>query len=85
MKSFRAISRLSVELQSNVSEAISDSIIRTYTLMMDTETVFETLDCNSRHTRLMAREDFIAFSRRENFRLYLYKFYYNGDIILQES
>jgi hypothetical protein len=41
------------------------------TLMMEAETVSETLDCNAVLTRLIAREDFIAFSRRESFKYYI--------------
>jgi hypothetical protein len=34
---------------------------------METETASETLEYNSILTRLVAREDFTAFSRRESF------------------
>jgi hypothetical protein len=38
--------------------------------MMEAERASETLDCSSILTRLVAREDFIAFSRRESFKSY---------------
>lgn len=41
------------------------------TLMMEVEAVSETLDHNSILTRLMAREDIIAFSLRDNFTSYI--------------
>jgi hypothetical protein len=37
------------------------------TLMMETERLSETLGSSSDFTRLIAREDFIAFIRRESF------------------
>jgi hypothetical protein len=39
-------------------------------LMMEAERASETLDCSSVLTRLVAREDFIAFSRRESLKAY---------------
>jgi hypothetical protein len=42
-----------------------------WTLMMETELVSETLVFNSKLTRLMAREDFITFMRRESFKSYI--------------
>jgi hypothetical protein len=50
MKSSRAIIRVRVELISNVSQNLS--------LMMEAETVSETLDTNSILTRLITGEDF---------------------------
>jgi hypothetical protein len=41
--------------------------------MMEAETTSETLDCNSILTPLIAREDFIAFSRRESFKSYIFE------------
>jgi hypothetical protein len=49
-------------------------------LMMGTKTVPETLDFNEL-TRLSAREEFINFSRRENFTSYLNKIV-NTDVML---
>jgi hypothetical protein len=40
---------------------------------MEAETVFETSDYNTILTRLIAQEDFISFSRRENFKSYWVK------------
>jgi hypothetical protein len=42
----------------------------TSTLMMQTEDILETLVFNSALARLTAREDFIAFTRREIFKFY---------------
>jgi hypothetical protein len=39
--------------------------------MMETERVSETLVFNSELTRLITREDFIAFVRRESFKSYM--------------
>jgi hypothetical protein len=39
--------------------------------MMEAERASETLDCSSIMTRLVAREDFIAFSRRESLKSYM--------------
>jgi hypothetical protein len=39
--------------------------------MMEAERASETLDCSSILSRLVAREDFIAFSRRESFKSYI--------------
>jgi hypothetical protein len=45
--------------------------------MMEVDTVSETLDCNSILTRLIAREDIIAFISRENLKSYKSsKFYF---------
>jgi hypothetical protein len=52
----------------NVSETISASIIRE--MMMEAEMGSETLGFNPQLTRLVAREDFIEFSRRESFKFY---------------
>jgi hypothetical protein len=54
IKPYWAISRLNVELKTNVSETSS------VFLMMETELVFETLVFDSTLTRLIAREDFIT-------------------------
>jgi hypothetical protein len=40
-------------------------------LMMEAETVSETLDCNSILTRLIARKYSISFGHRESFKSYL--------------
>jgi hypothetical protein len=40
------------------------------TLMMEAERASETLNSSSILTRLVAREDFIAFSRRESLKSY---------------
>jgi hypothetical protein len=66
MKSSRAISRVRVELISNVSETVSASIIRAMSLssstlmMMEAEQISKMLDNNSILTRLIARQDVIA-------------------------
>jgi hypothetical protein len=39
--------------------------------MMEAERASETLDCSSILTRLVAREDFVAFSRRESLKSYI--------------
>jgi hypothetical protein len=41
--------------------------------MMETETVTETLDNSAILTRLIARDNLIAFSRRESFKSYIIK------------
>jgi hypothetical protein len=42
-----------------------------HSLLMEAEKYCETSDCCSKLKRLVAREDFIAFSRRESFKSYL--------------
>jgi hypothetical protein len=56
MKSSWAISRVRMGLMS--------------TLIMKAETFSKTFDYNAILTRLIAREDFIAFSHRESFKSY---------------
>jgi hypothetical protein len=41
------------------------------TLMMEAETVSETMDCNSRLTWMVVREGVIVFSSRESFKFYM--------------
>jgi hypothetical protein len=55
-----AVSRVSFESKTNVSETCSVSIIRAMTLVFD-----------STLTRLIAREGFITFKRRESFKSYI--------------
>jgi hypothetical protein len=64
IKSSRATSRVKIELQSNFSEALSAPLV------MEAERASETLDGSAIVTRLFAREDFLAFSRRESFKSY---------------
>jgi hypothetical protein len=54
-----------------ISEAMSASIIRNDTLKMEAEKASETLYCCSLLTRLVAREDFIAFNRGESFKSHI--------------
>jgi hypothetical protein len=61
MRSSRAINRVRTELRFNVSETASAS-------------ASEKLDCISILTRLIDREDFIAFSRLESYKSYTYSF-----------
>jgi hypothetical protein len=61
MNHSQAISHVSTELQFNVSETVSATIIRVdVTLMMAAEAISETVDCNSVLSWLIAQEDYIS-------------------------
>jgi hypothetical protein len=57
-----------MEICSNVSEAVSSSIIGYHSLLIKAGRVSEKLEHSSILTLLVAREDFIAFSSRESFK-----------------
>jgi hypothetical protein len=67
LKSSRAISRVDVELKTNLSEIFVFIII----LMMEADEIPETLVFNSTSTRLIARDGFSTYIRRENFKSYI--------------
>jgi hypothetical protein len=60
MQSSRSNSRVGKSLQYSVSDTVSAFIIRINALMMEAETVSETLNYTTILTRLIALEEFIA-------------------------
>jgi hypothetical protein len=72
IKFSRAISRLNVESNANVSKTSSIYIFRVswsflkLILKMEIELVYEMLAFNSTSMRLIARENFVTFVRRES-------------------
>jgi hypothetical protein len=67
------MSHINIDIVFNISETVSVAIIRGHisTLTVKIETVSETLDIDFIFTQLIAREDFVAYSRRETYQVTL--------------